>query len=97
MRIPFDYGREPPGAFGGQLSPTEPITDVPRWLAQDRTLASPAAKTRLIQFGRFAQSKRSKRGDGPPETFNFLGFLHRCGTRRNDRGFTVHRETMNKR
>lgn len=54
-------------------------------------------KTRLIEFGRFAQSNRSKRGKGPPDTFNFLGFLHRCGTRRSDGGFTVHRETMNKR
>jgi RNA-directed DNA polymerase len=54
-------------------------------------------KTRLIEFGRFAQVNRTKRGDGPPETFNFLGFMHRCGTRRSDGGFTVHRETMGKR
>lgn len=54
-------------------------------------------KTRLIEFGRFAQSKRLKRGEGPPETFNFLGFLHRCGTRRSDGNFTIYRETMSKR
>jgi group II intron reverse transcriptase/maturase len=54
-------------------------------------------KTRLIEFGRFAQANRSKRGDGPPDTFNFLGFQHRCGTRRKDGGFTVDRETIGKR
>jgi RNA-directed DNA polymerase len=54
-------------------------------------------KTRLIEFGRFAQANRKKRGDGPPETFNFLGFMHRCAARRSDGGFTVARETMGKR
>lgn len=37
-------------------------------------------KTRLIEFGRYATERRSKRGDGPPETFDFLGFTHICGT-----------------
>ena len=32
-------------------------------------------KTRLIEFGRFAASNRRRRGEGQPETFNFLG-LH---------------------
>ena len=31
-------------------------------------------KTRLLEFGRYAQERRAKRGDGPPETFDFLGF-----------------------
>jgi nucleoid DNA-binding protein len=30
-------------------------------------------KTRLIEFGRFAASNRKQRGEGKPETFNFLG------------------------
>jgi group II intron reverse transcriptase/maturase len=38
-----------------------------------------ADKTRLIEFGRFAASNRSKRGLGKPETFDFLGFTHICG------------------
>lgn len=54
-------------------------------------------KTRLIEFGRFAASNRERRGDGRPETFNFLGFTHRCATRRSDGGFTIARETMSKR
>ena len=35
-------------------------------------------KTRLIEFGRFAQSNRRQRGLGIPETFDFLGFTHYC-------------------
>ena len=29
-------------------------------------------KTRLIEFGRFAAANRKQRGEGKPETFNFL-------------------------
>jgi len=54
-------------------------------------------KTRLIEFGRFAASNRRERGAGKPETFNFLGFTHRCAKRRSDGGFTVIRSTMSKR
>ncbi len=42
-------------------------------------------KTRLIAFGRFAAVDRKRRGLGKPETFDFLGFTHICGTSR--RGF----------
>jgi hypothetical protein len=31
-------------------------------------------KTRLIEFGRHAAANRAARGDGKPETFDFLGF-----------------------
>jgi group II intron reverse transcriptase/maturase len=54
-------------------------------------------KTRLIEFGRFAQSNRTRRGGGKAETFNFLGFTHICGKRRSDGGFAVWRHTMTKR
>jgi RNA-directed DNA polymerase len=54
-------------------------------------------KTRLIEFGRFASANRAKRGEGKPETFNFLGFTHRCDKRRSDGGFTVIRTTIAKR
>ena len=36
-------------------------------------------KTRLIEFGRFAEADRKRRGEGKPETFTFLGFTHYCG------------------
>jgi RNA-directed DNA polymerase len=39
-------------------------------------------KTRLIEFGRYAATRRSERGDGSPETFDFLGFTHICGQTR---------------
>jgi RNA-directed DNA polymerase len=54
-------------------------------------------KTRLIEFGRFAAERRKKRGEGKPETFNFLGFTHICGTNRTTGSFTVHRRTIGKR
>jgi group II intron reverse transcriptase/maturase len=47
-------------------------------------------KTRLIEFGRYAAERRSKRGDGPPETFDFLGFTHISGTTRSG-DFTIRR------
>lgn len=56
-----------------------------------------AEKTRLIEFGRFAAQNRAKRGEGKPETFEFLGFTHICGRRRKDGGFTVRRKTIAKR
>ena len=53
-------------------------------------------KTRLLEFGRYAQERRAKRGDGPPETFDFLGFTHISGkTRKGD--YTIHRKTSRKK
>jgi RNA-directed DNA polymerase len=53
-------------------------------------------KTRMIEFGRFAQAKRKQRGEGKAETFTFLGFTHYCGT--NSKGhFAVWRRTAAKR
>lgn len=54
-------------------------------------------KTRLLEFGRFAAETRRRRGQGKPETFDFLGFTHICGRKRNDGRFTVLRQTMRKR
>src|ERR1700724_698607 len=56
-----------------------------------------AEKTRLIEFGRFAEQNRRRRGEGKPETFTFLGFTHYCGKRRKDGAFTVWRATAKKR
>src|SRR5271168_2152417 len=55
-----------------------------------------ADKTRIVEFGRFAERDRRKRGDGKPETFNFLGFTHSCAKTRKG-GFTVLRQTMRQR
>ena len=52
-------------------------------------------KTRLIEFGRSAAIDRRQRGEGRPETFDFLGFTH-CGTNRQGQ-FRVIRLTAKKR
>ena len=54
-------------------------------------------KTRLIEFGRFAATNREKRGEGKPETFDFLGFTHICGKNRKTGYFEVKRKTVKKR
>ena len=54
-------------------------------------------KTRLIEFGRYAAERRKKRGEGKPETYNFLGFTHYCGVSHKTGYFTVHRKTIVKR
>jgi hypothetical protein len=56
-----------------------------------------AEKTRVIEFGRFAAERRKRRGQGKPETFNFLGFTHMCDRRRGDGKFIVLRQTMAER
>jgi len=53
-------------------------------------------KTRLIEFGRHADKNRRGRGDGKPETFNFLGFTHSCAKTRKG-WFTVLRQTTRQR
>ena len=54
-------------------------------------------KTRLIEFGRFAATARARRGEGKPDTFDFLGFTHVCGKNRKTGYFTVTRKTVKKR
>ena len=54
-------------------------------------------KTRLIEFGRFAATNRKARGEGRPETFDFLGFTHVCAGRRSDGNFILHRYSVAKR
>ncbi len=54
-------------------------------------------KTRLLEFGPFAIQNRQKRGEGKPETFNFLGFTHICVKKRSNGMYTVLRQTIRKR
>jgi group II intron reverse transcriptase/maturase len=53
-------------------------------------------KMRLLEFGPFADRNRQGRGQGKPETFNFLGFTHICGQTRSGM-FTVLRQTVRRR
>ncbi len=53
-------------------------------------------KTRRIEFGRYADQNRKRRGEGKPETFDFLGFTHVSG--KNSLGrYMVRRTTIRKR
>jgi RNA-directed DNA polymerase len=53
-------------------------------------------KSKVIEFGRFAQEKVKRIGKGKPESFDFLGFTHYCS--KNDRGnFRVKKKTSKKK
>jgi len=54
------------------------------------------AKTRLLEFGRFALRDHERRGNGKPETFDFLGFTHCCGQTRRG-AFKITRISIAKR
>jgi RNA-directed DNA polymerase len=54
-------------------------------------------KTRLLEFGPYAIAGREWRGEGKPETFDFLGFTHICMRKRSNGRFTVLRQTNRKR
>lgn len=53
-------------------------------------------KTRLLEFGRYAAERRQRRGEGKPETFDFLGLTHISGKGRTGK-FVVKRRTARKR
>jgi RNA-directed DNA polymerase len=46
---------------------------------------------------RYAAERRGKRGEGKPDTFNFLGFTHICGKNHTTGYFMVLRKTIGKR
>jgi RNA-directed DNA polymerase len=54
-------------------------------------------KTRLIAFGRFVAERREAQGLSKPETFDFLGFTHICGKKRDGKGYQLWRKTKRKR
>lgn len=54
-------------------------------------------KTRLIEFGGHAAARRAGRGEGKPDTFDFLGFTHICGTNQKSAGFQLWRRSSRKR
>jgi hypothetical protein len=54
-------------------------------------------KTRLIRFGRHAAEQRAERGEGKPETLDFLGFTHYCTRSRRWGSFVIGRKTIKKR
>jgi len=53
-------------------------------------------KTKVMEFGRFAVQNAKRRGERA-ETFDFLGFTHYCGTKRDGKGFRMKRVTARKK
>jgi RNA-directed DNA polymerase len=53
-------------------------------------------KTRLLEFGRYAEERAKRQGKKKPGTFDFLGLTHICARSRRGK-FTVHVRTMRKR
>jgi group II intron reverse transcriptase/maturase len=49
------------------------------------------SKTKLLEFGRFALANRKQKGQGKPETFEFLGFTHFCSIKRSNGQFLIKR------
>jgi group II intron reverse transcriptase/maturase len=54
-------------------------------------------KTRLLEFGRFAEENRKRRGEDKPETFDFLGFTHYCSKSHKTGKFRMKRKTAQKK
>lgn len=53
-------------------------------------------RSRLIEFGRFAEQDRKRRGEKKPEMFTFLGFTHYCSHGKYGQ-FRVKRKTSRKK
>jgi RNA-directed DNA polymerase len=53
-------------------------------------------KSKLLRFGRFAERETTRRGEGAPSTFDFLGFTHYCGHSRAGK-FKLKRRTATKK
>lgn len=54
------------------------------------------SKSRLIEFGRYAEESRKHRGERKPDTFTFLGFTHYCSHSKSG-NFRVKRKTSKKK
>jgi len=50
-----------------------------KWRMEKFSLELAPEKTRMLLFGRFARETKAEYGE-KPETFEFLGFMHVCGT-----------------
>ena len=71
------------------------MQDMERRLNQFHLEVAPE-KTRLFEFGQFAQSKAKSRGERTA-TFDFLGLTHYCSRSRDGKRFRMKRKTVSKR
>ncbi len=62
----------------------QPREDAERFLGEPKErlgqsgLELHPGKIRLLEFRKYAEADRRKRGEGRPETFDFLGMTHFC-------------------
>ena len=91
--IGFEYEVMPEACFQHDA---RRFWDAMRERLQEFSLSLHPDKTRLIEFGRHAAARRSQRGLGKPETFNFLGFSFICGRSRRGK-FLLKRKTRRDR
>lgn len=54
-------------------------------------------KTKILEFGRFAAQNRKRKGEGKPETFDFLGFTFYCSMDEKKRFFRCKVKTSKKK
>lgn len=54
-------------------------------------------KTKIIMFGRYAETDTKRNGGGSPPTFDFLGFTHYCSRSADKKRFRVKRRTSKKK
>jgi hypothetical protein len=101
-KVPGRRDRDTTGLRPHVTTGFEHLADAERFLADLRArfakfgLELHPDKTRLIEFGRYADRARAARGVGKPETFDFLGFTHICGKTKTGR-FWLRRKTISKR
>ena len=80
----------------------QPREDAERFLGEPKErlgqsgLELHPGKTRLLEFRKYAEADRRKRGEGRPETFDFLGMTHFCRRTRTGR-FGLGRKPVAKR
>lgn len=83
------YADDTIAGFQRQADATKFLDDLKERLARF-ALQLHSDKTRLIAFGKFIAEHRRARGEGRPETFDFLGFTHICGVKRAKDGKSRH-------
>ena len=86
-------GRCDSGAFRGDfLVGFQHLTEARRFVKELEERLKPFGlnfhpeKTRLIEFGRYAEERLREHNEDKPETFTFLGFTHSCS--KNSKGYT---------
>lgn len=90
----FRYADDFVACFQAEAEAQRFLTALKERLAAFHLEVEPS-KTKLLRFGRYARQSEAQHGR-EPETFDFLGFTHRCGQTSQGR-FKLQRRTITKR